>query len=108
AERIRLLHQPLTGDDFDDIPVVFLVLHVRGLLAANDDDRANALVIFLAVVDFTDQRRNLLFLLVGLDDVRRIEALGFFSHAGPMHEADVGILRTPFGVIAILLAELFV
>ena len=38
-------------------------------------------MVFLAVMHVADQRRNGFFLLVDLDDIRRIEASGFLDHA---------------------------
>ena len=73
AEGVGLLHQRLARNDFEDLPVVLLVLHVLGRLALDDDDRADELVVFLAEVDLADGRVELLALLVLLDDVRRIE-----------------------------------
>src|ERR1700758_3175991 len=46
AECVGLLHQALAGHDLDDVVVVLLVLHVLFHLALDDDDRADALVIF--------------------------------------------------------------
>src|SRR4051812_26059065 len=37
AERVRLLHQARARDDVHHFPVVFLVLHVLGRLASDDD-----------------------------------------------------------------------
>ena len=50
AERVRLLHQRLARHDFEDLPVVLLVLHVLRRLALDDDDRADELVVFRAEV----------------------------------------------------------
>src|SRR6478672_6953619 len=99
AERIRLLHQRLARDDFENLPEVFLVLHRLRILAADDDDRTDALVVFGAIMHVTKQRRDGLALLVGLDDIRRIEAAGLVDHARPVREADVGVLRAPLRLI---------
>src|ERR1043165_1471641 len=45
AERVGLLHQPRARHDLDHFPVVFLVLHVLGRLAADDDHRADELMV---------------------------------------------------------------
>src|SRR5947209_8029596 len=45
AERIGRLHQWLSWQDFGHVPEVLLVLHVARLLAANDDDRPDQLVV---------------------------------------------------------------
>src|SRR5215813_15223293 len=45
AERVGFLHQAFAGDDFDDVVIVLLVLHVLFHLALHDDDRTDALVI---------------------------------------------------------------
>src|SRR6476646_11694304 len=50
AEGIRRLHQILARDDFDDVVVVFLALHVLLLLTLDDDHRTDALMIFLAIM----------------------------------------------------------
>src|SRR5579864_5964250 len=55
AEGIRFLHQAFAGHDFDDVVIIFLVFHVLFHLAPDDDDGADALVIFRAVVDVTDE-----------------------------------------------------
>src|SRR5262245_57215527 len=73
AERVGLLHQRLAWHDLEDLPVVFLVLHVARLLAADDHDGANQLMIFLAEMHVTDGRREGFTFLILLDDVRRIE-----------------------------------
>src|SRR5436305_764616 len=54
AERIRLLHQALARDDFDHVVVIFLALHVFLHLALDDDDGADALVVFGAVMHLAD------------------------------------------------------
>src|SRR5689334_18735883 len=56
AERVRLLHQRLAGDDFDDVVEVLLVFHVGGLFAAHDDHRSHQLVVFLAEIDLAHRR----------------------------------------------------
>src|SRR5689334_16349218 len=106
AERVRLLHQVVGRDDLDDLVVVLLALHVLLLHAAHDNDRADALVVLRAVVHVADQRGDGLALLVGLDDIGRIERAGRLDHAGPVGEADIGILGTPLGLVAVLLLEL--
>src|SRR5215472_2341035 len=45
AKGIGLLHQRLAGQDFQHFPEVFRVFHVTRLLAADDDDRTDQLVI---------------------------------------------------------------
>src|SRR5579872_3811508 len=45
TERVRLLHQSLARDDFEDLPVILLVLHVARLLAADDDHRPHQLMV---------------------------------------------------------------
>src|ERR1700760_4594804 len=74
AERVRLLHQAFAGDDFHHVVIVFLALHLFFHLALHDDDRTDALMVFLAVVHVADKGWQRLFLFVGLDHVRRIEA----------------------------------
>src|SRR4051794_28335947 len=44
AEGVGLLHQPGARNDLDHLPVVFLVLHVLGRLALDDDHRSHELV----------------------------------------------------------------
>src|SRR6185312_9841242 len=89
AKRVRLLHQALAGNDFNHVVIVFLVLHVLLQLALDDDDRANALVVFLAVVHVAHQRRNGLALFIGLDHVGRVETAGLLAHPRPVREADI-------------------
>src|SRR5581483_8247926 len=55
AERVGLLHQRSAWNDLNDFPEVFLVLHVLGLLAADDDDRTDALMVFRPVVHVADK-----------------------------------------------------
>src|SRR3569833_1834211 len=78
AEGIRLLHQRVGRDDLDDDEEIFLALHVLLHLALHDDHRADALVVFGAVMHVADQRRDGLALLVLLDHGRRIEGAGRF------------------------------
>src|SRR5690349_5900573 len=106
-ESVRLLHQRLARNDFEDLPIVLLVLHVARLLAAHDDDRAHALMIFRTVMHVTDERGKGLALLVLLDDVGRIEATGLGDHAGPMREAEIAVRRAPFRLVAVFLVEGF-
>jgi hypothetical protein len=51
AECVRLLHQRLARHHFEDLPVFLLVLHVLWLFAADDNHRADQLVVFLAEVN---------------------------------------------------------
>src|ERR1700761_4485186 len=76
AERVRLLHQRATRHDFQDLPIVLTVLHVFRRLAANDDDRTDQLMVLGTEMHLADGRVEGLALLIGLDDVRRIEAAG--------------------------------
>src|SRR5690348_13286289 len=76
AERVRLLHQAGARDDFHDVVVILLALHVLLHLALHDDQRADALVLFGTIVHGADQRQDGLALLVGLDHRRRIEGAG--------------------------------
>src|ERR1700733_5946367 len=95
AESVRLLHQARTGHDVYHLVEIFLALHVLVHLALDDDDGADTLMLFLAIVPRPHQRRDGFFLLIGLDDVGRIEAAGVLHHARPVREADVGIGRAP-------------
>src|SRR5436305_14694078 len=58
-EGVRLLHQRLAGDDFDDLPEVLLVLHVPRRLAAHDHHRPHELVVLLAEIDLANRRLEL-------------------------------------------------
>ncbi len=100
AERVRLLHQAFARNDLDDVVIVLLVLHVLFHLALGDDDWTDALMVFLAVVHVTDKGGEGFALLVGLDNVRRVETAGFLDHVGPMREADIGVFGTPFRLVA--------
>src|SRR5215472_14569482 len=67
AKRVGFLHQAFAGDDLDDVVIVLLVLHVLFHLALHDDDRTDALMIFLAVVHVADKGGQRFALLIGLD-----------------------------------------
>jgi hypothetical protein len=54
AERVRLLHQPGTRHDLDNVVVVLLILHILRRLAPDDDHRPHELVVFCAEIDFAD------------------------------------------------------
>src|SRR5579872_5125629 len=72
AKCVRLLHQRLARHHFKHFPVVLLAFHLARLLAADDDDRTDQLMIFRAEMHVADHRREGFALLVGLDDGRRI------------------------------------
>src|SRR5665213_2005033 len=79
AEGVRLLHQSIAGHDLDHVVIVFLALHVLFHLALDDDHGADALVVLGAVVHIADEGRDRFALLIGLDDIRRIEAAGLLD-----------------------------
>jgi len=54
AEGVGLLHERRPGQDVQDLPVIFLALHVLGLLATHDDHRSHELMIFFAEVHIAD------------------------------------------------------
>src|SRR6185312_15867708 len=57
AERVGLLHQRSSRDDLNDLPEVFLVLHVLLRLAFDNDDRTDALVVFRTIMHVADEGR---------------------------------------------------
>src|SRR5690606_26506685 len=105
AEGVDGLDHLLARDDLEHLPEVLVVAHVLLRLAAHQHHRAHALVVLRTVVDVADERRDLLALLVLLDDVGRIEGAGFRDHARPVREAHVAVLGTPLGPIAPALAK---
>src|SRR6185503_17384120 len=105
AERVGLLHHLVARHDVGDLPVVLLVLHRLGILALDDDDRTDELVVFGTEVHVADEGREGLALLVGLDDVGRIEGARLLDHAGPDRERHVGVLGAPLRPVAVLLVE---
>src|SRR5690606_31080171 len=105
AEGVGGLDHLLARDDLEHLPEVLVVAHVLLRLAANENDRPDALVVLRAVVDIADQRRNGFALLVLLDDIGGIEGAGFRHHARPVREAHVAVLGAPLGPVAPALAE---
>src|SRR5215470_7581815 len=53
---VGFLHQRLARHDLENLPVIFLILHVARLLATHDDDRPDQLVVLLAEVHVTNGR----------------------------------------------------
>src|SRR6187402_1159768 len=82
AEGVRFLHQWLARQHLEDLPVILLALHVGGLLAAHDDDRADELMVFGPEMDLADGRLDLRAALVDLDDSRRIEGARGLDRVG--------------------------
>src|SRR6185437_9078591 len=99
TERVWTLHQRRARDDLDDVVEVFLVLHVFRRFAPDDDHRPYELVVFLAEIDFTDGRLDLAALLVGFDDVRRVESAGILHGLRPQREFHVRIVGAPFRLV---------
>src|SRR5262249_10145714 len=52
TESVGLLHQRLAPNDFLKLPIILGVFHVARLLATDDDDRTDQLVISAAEVHF--------------------------------------------------------
>src|SRR5215813_1773634 len=83
TKRVEFLHQGIARHDLENLPVIFLILHVTRLLAAHDDDWPDQLMIFLAEVHVTHGRWECFTRLILLDDIRRIERSGLRHHARP-------------------------
>src|SRR5689334_3403148 len=92
AEGVRLLHERLARHDLGNLPVILLVLHVLRRFAFDDDDGTDELVVGGAEVHVAHEGRERLLLLVGLDDLRRIEGAGLLDHPGPDRKRHVGVL----------------
>ena len=105
AERVWLLHKWSAGHDIDDVPVVLTILHVLRRFAANDDDRTDQLMILGTEMHLTDGGVEGLALLIGSDDIRRIEVASLRDHARPDGELHVGVVGTPFGLVVVLFIE---
>src|SRR5215831_12267735 len=105
AEGVGLLHQPLARNDFDDVVEIFLVLHLGGLLAADDDHRSHELVIGAPEVHFADRGLDFSARLVGLYDIGWIEVAGVFDGLRPQRQLHIGIVGAPFRLVAVLLVE---
>src|SRR5215471_18091032 len=105
TEGIGLLHERFARHDFENFPVVFLVLHIGRLLAADYNDRTDQLVIGAAEMHVADHRRERFALLVLFDHVRRVERARLCHHARPDGERHIRVLRTPLGSVVVFLIE---
>src|SRR5690348_10045875 len=59
AKCVALVHQPGAGNDLHSVVIVFLVLHILGCLALDDNHGPHELVILFAEIDLADGRLNL-------------------------------------------------
>src|SRR5690606_10990833 len=95
AEGVGGLDHLLARDDLEHRPEILVIAHVLLRLAANEDDRPDALMVLGAVVDIADQGWNGFALLVLLDDIGGIEGAGFRHQPRPVSEAHIPGLGTP-------------
>src|SRR5690242_13874785 len=105
TKRVGFLHERLARHDLENLPVIFLILHVARLLAAHDDDRPHQLVVFLAEVHVTHGRWERFARLILLDDIRRIERSSLRYHARPYRQRHVSIVGAPFRLVTVLFVE---